>query len=849
MDSQLIGLKKFNFSKKLTFYTSGSSYVDNRFTLSHLICIACLLAALTGGFCARVTGQNLVPNPSFETFTTCPFGVGLGGPTEAASWESFLGSTDYFNICGTPAYRGVPTNFQGYQVPHTGEGYMGAYFIVENTEAREFARAELREPLEAGVCYKVGCWINLCNEGCGTNKIGILLSTDPVDFPIGITPQVNATAGFYTDTVNWVFIHDYVIADGGERFITIGNFYPAALSPLDPFCNKNPKYAYYYYDDVIVEKASNEPIGLNLGSDVTVCESHILNPGLDPSIHDYQWSNGSTDPLIQVNASGTYSVTVTKGCLEEIAAVNVTIQDVAPVDLGEPTVNLCSGESITIELDANAGQYIWQDGSTQNKITISSPGTYSVTMDDGCDISTDVIEILGGDPVPEFTLGNDTFLCPGESIHIVLPQLSVSFQWQDGSDASDYTITNEGTYSLTISNACGETHDELSVIEIVPPSFTLGQDLTGLCDGEVIEYSFDPELGDFLWHDGNTFPTYTITTSGLYSLTVTNECGSNSDEVLVEMNGHIPFIDLGPDLTLCEGEEVTLSITSEMNTTYEWPDGSEGSTYNIAVAGTYTLHATNDCGSVSDEIVVHYLSPPAEFSLGRDTSLCPGEILVLTSPDVTNEILWQDGSSQPEYIVNASGRYSLQIENECGSQSDTLEVSVADDVAVVNLGDDLVWCAGDTFYLDATQDYTAEYRWNTNSTLPIIEVVRPGLYTVEVISHCNTAADTLFVIPGTACADDVYYIPNIFSPNGDGVNDDFDITFSKDLAINSVTGSIYDRWGNLLYVSSGDSFLWDGRFGGKEVMPGVYVYVLEIGYVVSGVKYEERVTGSVALVR
>ena len=593
--------------------------------------------------------------------------------------------------------------------------------------------------------------------------------------------------------------------------------------------------------------ASNDPILPNLGNDVTVCDSYVLNPGLDPSIHEYSWSTGSTDPLIVVNTSGLYRVTVTRGCLEEVAAVNVTVQDALPVSLGEATDTLCPGETITIQLDENAGNYLWQDGTTQNEYTVTGPGIYSVTLDDGCDISTDVIEILEHEPAPVFTLGVDTFLCPGDVIQIIFSQDLGTFEWQDGIENNIYTITTAGTYSLTISNSCGETIDDLSVVEIVPPVFTLGEDISGLCDGEETTFSFDPSLGDFLWQDGSSEPEYTVATAGIYSLTVSNDCGSLSDEVLIEMNGTTPIIDLGPNITLCEGDEFILDATPDVNTTLEWQDGSTGPTYNVTVAGTYSVEATNMCGSASDEISITLKSPPFEFSLGPDTTLCPGETLVLVSPDPVNENIWQDGSTSDQYQINTSGRYSLQIQNECGSQQDTLIVQIENEFVFVDLGEDLTWCLGDTFFLDATQAGPVTYKWNTNATSPQIEVVRPGLYAVEIISRCATSNDSILVLPGTDCPEGVYYVPNVFSPNGDGVNDVFTIGFNSDLVLTSLSGTIFDRWGNQVYSSTSIPFSWDGNYDERKLLPGVYVYVLDIKYTVSGIAYSEKLTGNITL--
>src|SRR5690606_22094206 len=107
-------------------------------------------------------GQNLVPNPSFETISECPSGFSVFGNFEAPPWQEVMGTADAFHACADPVWRGVPKNFQGYQPASTGIAYAGGYFKSTNL-SREYVQAELLQPLEADVCYRVGCRINLSN--------------------------------------------------------------------------------------------------------------------------------------------------------------------------------------------------------------------------------------------------------------------------------------------------------------------------------------------------------------------------------------------------------------------------------------------------------------------------------------------------------------------------------------------------------------------------------------------------------------------------------------------------------------------------------------------------------------
>ena len=93
------------------------------------------------------------------------------------------------------------------------------------------------------------------------------------------------------------------------------------------------------------------------------------------------------------------------------------------------------------------------------------------------------------------------------------------------------------------------------------------------------------------------------------------------------------------------------------------------------------------------------------------------------------------------------------------------------------------------------------------------------------------------------------YVPNVFSPNDDGINDVFSVSVGSDLQVTSMHGSIYDRWGNLVYSDEAIPFIWDGYFAEEIVMPGVYVYRIKVKYIDQGVETEVVLAGDVTLVR
>lgn len=243
----------------------------------HWISLACFVALCAVAPLRAQTGGNLVYNPSFEEHRRCPTKIeAMGIMREAdAWWQPTGGSSDYFNACGGRECN-VPRNKMGVQEAHSGEAYCGIYCSQELY--REYLQTELKAPLVGGKRYKVSFWVSLAEKSPhATATLGAILTPERVeDSARGIlmeremsqiggngsqsiatyfTPQVvNEVDRILNDTKGWTEIEGEFVAEGGERFLTIGNFYSFNKSNVVSTTNTNTPLqgAYYYIDDVEV---------------------------------------------------------------------------------------------------------------------------------------------------------------------------------------------------------------------------------------------------------------------------------------------------------------------------------------------------------------------------------------------------------------------------------------------------------------------------------------------------------------------------------------------------------------------------------------------------------------------
>ncbi len=225
-----------------------------------IVCL-CLISSV------KATSQNLVLNPSFEDTITCPIGTWA---MQCRYWYSASGgSPDYFSeqpdiFCGT-SY--VPQSGGGYQYARTGIAYVGLGVYTKHVSQnhinrREYVGGELSDTLKQGHEYCVSFYVSVAEEfKYVVDGIGLYLSVDSaVDYTINTNlsfmPQISNPAGnIIYDTLNWVQISGTYIANGGEKYLTIGNFKDNANTMIDSINNSVPQSQYESYlfiDDVSV---------------------------------------------------------------------------------------------------------------------------------------------------------------------------------------------------------------------------------------------------------------------------------------------------------------------------------------------------------------------------------------------------------------------------------------------------------------------------------------------------------------------------------------------------------------------------------------------------------------------
>jgi gliding motility-associated-like protein len=262
------------------------------------------------------------------------------------------------------------------------------------------------------------------------------------------------------------------------------------------------------------------------------------------------------------------------------------------------------------------------------------------------------------------------------------------------------------------------------------------------------------------------------------------------------------------DTTICNGDSIEI----------------DGQFFKIA--GVYPDHFSDVYGC--DSIILRNLIVSNEQSpqvdLGNDTTLCDGDQIILQNKTLsTLDKQWQDGSTNASYDAISPGEYWLMEQNDCGETRDTISIELEPN-PIISLGNDTSICTGEQIRLTAQTDGD-RVTWNDQSTRTTLDVSQEGTYWAisESSKGCENS-DTINV-ELIDCEEFELHMPNVFTPNGDDLNERFrPIVFQH---VDETVLTIYNRWGEKLFETNDIENGWDGNYRGEIVPDGVYFWLLE----------------------
>lgn len=427
--------------------------------------------------------------------------------------------------------------------------------------------------------------------------------------------------------------------------------------------------------------------------------------------------------------------------------------------------------------------------------------------------------------VQQASAGEDLTVCSGETFTLGEAALTnFNYEWTEAgnniSSAGEPMLTLENltdtpyeiTYDLLADSAntgCFQ-FDEVTVTVNPLPVFDLGEDLV-ICEGEVATLNAGTGWESVEWSTNATTNAIDVSQAGVYEATVTALGCTSTDEVVVDVPV-LPEFSLGPDVSICSDEVAEF----EVNVDGIWSDGTNGlnleSNTEEWVWFEVEAQGCADRDSAFIDVIQYPIAQIDPFIV-----LCPGETYTYELPQ---EGFWNNNVTTDELTVSESGTYAVTITNEQCAIFLESEVEYLQ-LPEVNLGPNQQLCLREVVELDASGVYNDSIIWNDGSEEFERTITTSGIYEVITWNQCGEAQDEVELIFDDC--DYALYIPNAFTPDGDGLNE---VWTPVGLNLVEFEIEVFNRWGHSVWRSTQLGEAWDGsdNSGAYYVPDGIYAY-------------------------
>ena len=607
------------------------------------------------------------------------------------------------------------------------------------------------------------------------------------------------------------------------------------------------------------------------------------------------WSTGQNTNTIANLAPGTYTVTITDGACAGIDSA--TLSSPTPIALNAISIvapSCAGGNDGTIDVDVSGGtepyQYDWEDGSNFRTLTLVEAGQYSVSVTDANNCSALVIDTVVTDPVAMLLqfINIDSVSCfspeafgpdGGAEVLVSNGAPPYFYAWANGETGPTANSLEQGWNFLTIAD-----NDNCQVTDSVfipsPDQISLDTIQTeitqptcfGDTDGSINVQAMGGKPGyGYLWPNPDGSPGWidplrSNIGTGTY-LVLVRDANSCTDSLFVtlpepaELIAAVDSIDSSNE-TCDNSNDGRITINTQGGNdglyVYQWTNNvSVTETATMLDTGTYDIIVT-DVRGCADTVTQTISGPsPIIYTFTGETEInCNGEQILLNLDGITggNEptdynISFNGGPSQSNNnpISVAAGSYMLNISDKLGCSIDTNITITEPPVILIDFGEIDPLDLGDSVRILVTvaggTNVFIDYAWDQLTNLNCMD---PNCLEF-IASPTSTTQYQLVVTDSSGCMQEAVlnievllrrnvFIPNAFSPNGDGINDIFRLYTGPGVSrINYL--SIYDRWGNQIFTqndimpSFGGTEGWNGQASSELLNSGVYVYVSEVEFI------------------
>lgn len=616
------------------------------------------------------------------------------------------------------------------------------------------------------------------------------------------------------------------------------------------------------------------------GNAVSICNGESTTLGASGGT-SYVWSptaglsNPSIEnPIATPSTSIRYTVTVNDGTCSDTSSVVVTVNQLPVTGIITSIADACEGDDVNLALTGQAAgttvQWMVSNDGVAFRDTLTNTATLTLSglaaneyhfkariSGTSCEDTTLAVNFTVNPSlaVVVSSYGVNPLTCGAADGQVIIKGLQNGFAYQLGTNGA-VAVTNTaqgdsivlsglgaGSYAITIENPEGclaTTTTGLS--DPGAPSVSAGT-YPSVCSGAEITLSAtNPDGAVLTWDNGVTDGVpFTLSTSTRFTVSAALSGCTSSDDVLVTVKT-IPA-DAGNDVAFCAGTGgVTLNATG--GTSYSWSPTTGLSdptnattTANPATTTVYTVTVTEDGCSATNSVVVT-VNEPASAKAGNDVAFCAGTegVQLLATGGLVyswSPVTGLSNSAVANPIANPLKTTTYTVTVGDGECADTDQITViVNALPTVNAGLDASLCADSAgIQLIGKSEASVAYSWSpttglSNSTVanPIASPSETTIYTLTV-RDANCANSDRVTVTVERCKAPVI-IPDVFTPNGDNVNDAWEIPGI--LSYDNHKVEVFNRWGNQVFESKNYTTPWDGTRNGDLLPFGTYYYIITL---------------------
>jgi gliding motility-associated-like protein len=494
--------------------------------------------------------------------------------------------------------------------------------------------------------------------------------------------------------------------------------------------------------------------------------------------------------------------------------------------------SVCEGELVQLSANGSlSGAVSWtpaqdlDDPTSFEPIAMPTATTnYCYTYTDFCGAATttcatvEVLELpeIVSDATIEFCEDEDFLLDPVVTNASMVTWSGIVGNITTDLDQTTCVVTGEGTYQLLAVNQNLSCADSIEIDVIVAPAPVFVPQPMTICPDETALLSIPDALSLLNWWDGSQIQPIQVNQAGSYE--VAFALGNCPGQAVFEVEMvPVPTINLGGDTVVClSGETYMLNAGVDVS----WNTGETAMALAINETGNYVANWTDGICSAADEVFVEVISLP-QIVLSAPSSLCQGDTVIINS---NVEGQWNAETWGMYHAIASGGLYELFI-NEGPCQTSASIFVAENSPPEMHLGPDFTSCNEAILVVQDINDSDAlSTLWNNGELEADISVNQTGMYSCTVYNACGSYTDSVFVT--IIDCETMLYAPNTFTPNGDGINDEWRI---QGHLVEDVVLRIFDRWGLLVFSSSDLVVPWLGQYleGTHFVSNDTYYFIVD----------------------